>query len=168
MIFSPIQPRMCGDYCTLCNSSSAHSDTTPRVRGLRPSGLAAGDAVRYNPACAGTTNRENHWTLPMPIQPRVCGDYAIPAEKVARIADTTPRVRGLLHVVIHVSHRLRYNPACAGTTNCIPPLRGNYTIQPRVCGDYRTSLEYRATHSDTTPRVRGLHQRISGTRAILS
>ena len=131
-----IQPRVCGDYRVHLDLHRDESDTTPRVRGLRIGRITGLCPCRYNPACAGTTHGSGRAGRSSSIQPRVCGDYAIPAEKVARIADTTPRVRGLHLCRTSLQRRQRYNPACAGTT-CIA-IDGIVvlSIQPRVCGDY--------------------------------
>ena len=50
-----IQPRVCGDYCDVRERRYHAYDTTPRVRGLQWRGDARPAAIRYNPACAGTT-----------------------------------------------------------------------------------------------------------------
>ena len=143
-------------------------DTTPRVRGLRSPTLFGADVNRYNPACAGTTQKGTIFCWCPSIQPRVCGDYAQRHSRRLPHDDTTPRVRGLQCRVRFPKLETRYNPACAGTTCAPSSERLCYTIQPRVCGDYPFSAISQSCSSDTTPRVRGLHQRISGTRAILS
>ena len=163
-----IQPSVCGDYSHRLTDTDAIADTTPRVRGLRPSGLAAGDAVRYNPACAGTTRSSSAGTFLSSIQPRVCGDYCCRFCMSSMMVDTTPRVRGLHEVMELETVHSRYNPACAGTTLLFDEKVLVHQIQPRVCGDYLPTSTITRPLADTTPRVRGLHQRISGTRAILS
>ena len=94
----------------------------------------------------------------MSIQPRVCGDYLRSASASAALADTTPRMRGLLRVA-SVSMALdRYNPAYAGTTRHAILYEKRTQIQPRVCGDYTAAPPYSSTTSDTTPRMRGLRE----------
>ena len=111
---------------------------------------------RYNPACAGTTISLAARLYSHPIQPRVCGDYSSPDMPRNSLADTTPRVRGLLSALLRIRERRRYNPACAGTTPLCPGSSACKKIQPRVCGDYhRRALRYWDL-CDTTPRVRGL------------
>ena len=95
---STIQPRVCGDYTSLPSHRPLECDTTPRVRGLLFFLLLALAVERYNPACAGTTRTAS---LPRPapaIQPRVCGDYLVLSSTWSFSPDTTPRVRGLLHL----------------------------------------------------------------------
>ena len=70
--------------------------------------------------------------------------------------DTTPRVRGLLTVIIKCRRVVRYNPACAGTTVSRAALYRQIPIQPRVCGDYLLWCDVVLLLADTTPRVRGL------------
>ena len=163
-----IQPRVCGDYSTAMYLSSCPPDTTPRVRGLLSVVEVILNSYRYNPACAGTTSTNCQNCKSIEIQPRVCGDYVTPNLFHPLFIDTTPRVRGLRLTILARATLSRYNPACAGTT--LPSLRPVrlVSIQPRVCGDYSTNSAISSAVYDTTPRVRGLHQRISGTRAILS
>ena len=73
--FFTIQPRVCGDYDIGGGILFAISDTTPRVRGLHCHLGQLGLAVRYNPACAGTTKACRQSCPSRQIQPRVCGDY---------------------------------------------------------------------------------------------
>ena len=156
-----IQPRVCGDYALCCLIQPPSSDTTPRVRGLRVRNAIARLGNRYNPACAGTTSMTIYcWLLP-PIQPRVCGDYVVLTAMALSLYDTTPRVRGLLTVIIKCRRVVRYNPACAGTTRCPACSGSRIPIQPRVCGDYSLYRLLVAEHYDTTPRVRGLPRHTS-------
>ena len=134
-------------------------DTTPRVRGLPiPIGTFT-RLSRYNPACAGTTSSPSSHALPPSIQPRVCGDYSVSPASVRSYTDTTPRVRGLRLPTLLLRARLRYNPACAGTTGAAARGRSALSIQPRVCGDYSTVPLLLSISGDTTPRVRGLRGR---------
>ena len=153
---SAIQPRVCGDYRTTMLSATPWLDTTPRVRGLPSSTVSRLYAVRYNPACAGTTRACHPARCLQPIQPRVCGDYIIAKLFYDIASDTTPRVRGLRGAMSHRLLRCRYNPACAGTTDRRRPLLDALMIQPRVCGDYFAALYVPVRVIDTTPRVRGL------------
>ena len=163
-----IQPRVCGDYRMKRGIKKRFLDTTPRVRGLPEPQVRPASPYRYNPACAGTTPALPQTAPHNPIQPRVCGDYAKSIWTLLPSGDTTPRVRGL-HPNLYIWREYsRYNPACAGTTPFANILFSAIPIQPRVCGDYCVRFKSRNVLTDTTPRVRGLHQRISGTRAILS
>ena len=152
----PIQPRVCGDYRSEVVALHQCTDTTPRVRGLPCAAAPSSAAARYNPACAGTTYRPDYHSAGQTIQPRVCGDY-LPIVAGNRSAhDTTPRVRGLRRDRDQYISALRYNPACAGTTDSPHKIAVSFAIQPRVCGDY-SSQGFQDIHfADTTPRVRGL------------
>ena len=151
-----IQPRVCGDYNALRFVLFLAVDTTPRVRGLRRQKRAQWPCGRYNPACAGTTQIRWSWMPTHQIQPRVCGDYSSRVVVLAPHLDTTPRVRGLRTDTVRFNVDNRYNPACAGTTTYSEGPVGFPEIQPRVCGDYTPDEWKFCTHSDTTPRVRGL------------
>ena len=159
---------MCGDYNINRNALGRKDDTTPRVRGLRSHRADFLKPSRYNPACVGTTNSAAHQRRRQSIQPRVCGDYLRRKTGLGHATDTTPRVRGLHLNSYQFKYESRYNPACAGTTRGSQEPERRAAIQPRVCGDYSLISELIYRTGDTTPRVRGLHQRISGTRAILS
>ena len=152
----PIQPRVCGDYLALRLSLFPTVDTTPRVRGLPYPLSFCSFSLRYNPACAGTTEGPYAGYFSREIQPRVCGDYLVAMVALSDTDDTTPRVRGLLSFSRLCSFSHRYNPACAGTTPSAFLIIEPLSIQPRVCGDYRY-VDFRYIDNlDTTPRVRGL------------
>ena len=114
--FISIQPRVCGDYRLVPCTAHPFPDN--------------------NPACAGTTRLCHHIVPLSVIQPRVCGDYSFSFFSRSRSSDTTPRVRGLHGQLLCLVLRLRYNPACAGTTWCCHQHGHSPPIQPRVCGDY--------------------------------
>ena len=138
----PIQPRVCGDYLPLQHTSDIVKDTTPRMRGLRLYSCRADTVLRYNPAYAGTTEGFFSLSHGLPIQPRVCGDYARVSRYNLGKNDTTPRMRGLQPRISIARGRGRYNPAYAGTTSsnaCRPSMS---SIQPRVCGDYLRKCTY--------------------------
>ena len=152
-----IQPRVCGDYRRSANSVFGVSDTTPRMRGLRRDDHRSWRATRYNPAYAGTTPAAVSFCVPVPIQPRVCGDYLSLSPLGPQPFDTTPRMRGLRSHGRHNMNVRRYNPAYAGTTLAYPKTTGRREIQPRVCGDYsrRTfgglrSFRYNPAYAGTT------------------
>ena len=90
------------------------------------------------------------------IQPRVCGDYKILTKRKKTFLDTTPRVRGLRTAWTQFLESARYNPACAGTTPSGSVRKSPGAIQPRVCGDYVSTMRVVRGLVDTTPRVRGL------------
>ena len=54
--------------------------------------------------------------MPVPIQPRVCGENGFARKIMCAILDTTPRVRGKLAGYFGRPVIRRYNPACAGKT----------------------------------------------------
>ena len=91
-----IQPRVCGDYALFALGVVAAKDTTPRMRGLSAPWPDRPRCTGYNPAYAGTIQEKEQRMARASIQPRVCGDYGAAREKVGRIYDTTPRMRGLL------------------------------------------------------------------------
>ena len=147
-------PRVCGDY----NSIKMNNDTTPRMRGLPA--IQSIKHVRYNPAYAGTTLVLLCQLLNAAIQPRVCGDYPSGSARRSVLQDTTPRMRGLQVDTESVWVDFRYNPAYAGTTDRLQHVLTFVSIQPRVCGDYRSRGEQAYTADDTTPRMRGLREPI--------
>ena len=149
---------MCGDYLAGTPESPQRFDTTPRVRGLLGAISRICLGCRYNPACAGTTDDSTQICISVSIQPRVCGDYGKRAVLAHYTVDTTPRVRGLRYLSKRACSGIRYNPACAGTTDSIVDDVTSSKIQPRVCGDYLTAVHKRSNTGDTTPRVRGLHR----------
>ena len=151
-----IQPRVCGDYTTAYYRTACLCDTTPRLRGLPIWVECFMVLFRYNPAYAGTTDQGKNCCRFLPIQPRVCGDYASSTSMVRVYPDTTPRMRGLLGRATTVLLQRRYNPAYAGTTHQRTEADEIFAIQPRVCGDYALAASSYCSPYDTTPRMRGL------------
>ena len=86
----------------------------------------------------------------------MCGDYPARFSEVSDALDTTPRVRGLRTAWTQFLESARYNPACAGTTPSGSVRKSPGAIQPRVCGDYVSTMRVVRGLVDTTPRVRGL------------
>ena len=117
------------------------------------------DDGRYNPAYAGTTTIPPRFLLLLSIQPRVCGDYDKATIVHTALADTTPRMRGLLCYQRRSACSTRYNPAYAGTTPSPRAYMPARAIQPRVCGDYAECSHALSVPRDTTPRMRGLRRR---------
>ena len=157
---------MCGDYDAKLTSDTVRTDTPPRVRGLLTDTHLHLRHHRYNPACAGTTLSSSGPGRLLAIQPRVCGDYRCARSSSSPACDTTPRVRGLqIGIIINII-KLRYNPACAGTTSRVHGVGGVIEIQPRVCGDYALYPALEIIIRDTTPRVRGLRRDLRGLHVI--
>ena len=150
LLSAAVQPRVCGERSP-CRAQEASIGSAPRVRGtgiaytLRQDGSA--------PRVRGTDAHRGHTVTAKPVQPRVCGEQAVPGS-TAPCAGSAPRVRGTDPSAASAS-RARFSPACAGNGICsqslprrgsAPRVRGTGpphderstdTVQPRVCGERR-------------------------------
>ena len=70
-----VQPRVCGEYLYIVNSSNHGEGSTPRMRGIYCNFFETQKHSRFNPAYAG--NIHNFFILAscLQVQPRVCGEY---------------------------------------------------------------------------------------------
>lgn len=69
---------------------------------------------QMQPCVCGDYARSTMSSPPL-IQPRICGDYSSCRWQVRLSSDTTPRMRGLLAVLLRLCNKVRYNPAYAGS-----------------------------------------------------
>ena len=73
----------------------------------------------------------------------------------ASVTGSSPRVRGTLAFLLVPQHQWRFIPACAGNTQKYPPVFGQNTVHPRVCGEHNETAIYLPNISGSSPRVRG-------------
>ena len=72
-----------------------------------------------------------------------------------RFAGSAPRVRGTGRDVVEEPGLRRFSPACAGNGGRGQARSGSAAVQPRVCGERRTSTRTGQSNRGSAPRVRG-------------
>ena len=91
----------------------------------------------------------------MPVQPRACGERALPPFVVAPTAGSAPRVRGtVVHQWLKTAVQ-RFSPARAGNGRLRAPFRWARTVQPRACGERIWPCSSAQLSGGSAPRVRG-------------
>ncbi len=148
-------PRRCGAHAEDFPAHAPLGGSSPQVRGSRQrrgEGLRGG---RLIPAGAGLTDEELLCRLPMGAHPRRCGAHYRRSERSARMAGSSPQVRGSqidgpAGVVL-----AGLIPAGAGLTvggGVDLPGRGAH---PRRCGAHGGDVMKKAKSEGSSPQVRG-------------
>ena len=89
-----VHPRVCGELGDVWEMPLSELGSSPRVRGTRAQRLVLVVDCRFIPACAGNSSDRRHPAQRQPVHPRVCGELANNAVVDARVAGSSPRVRG--------------------------------------------------------------------------
>ena len=111
-----VHPRVCGELETGQLLARLAYGSSPRVRGTREERGRAGAPERFIPACAGNSISQARSAPTSTVHPRVCGELASKATSAARIAGSSPRVRGTPKRLPIVGGARRFIPACAGNS----------------------------------------------------
>ena len=129
--------------------------SSPRVRGTPGSSCLAVGASRFIPACAGNSGTAKPATELPPVHPRVCGELASYAHRLAGLSGSSPRVRGTPEGARRFERRHRFIPACAGNSVAPRAPRRARPVHPRVCGELAKQVRERGLQPGSSPRVRG-------------
>ena len=130
--------------------------STPRMRGIYLRHLMLYCLGRFNPAYAGNMQPLPPTWYISQVQPRVCGEYLKFSPSKRTWLGSTPRMRGILIYFRLKTDFLRFNPAYAGNIHITPASNAQRKVQPRVCGEYRTTYPGKQSAAGSTPRMRGI------------
>ena len=106
---------MCGEQPLELYWWSAHSGSSPRVRGAVRSALLGLGFVGIIPACAGSSDCLRLHTIAHKDHPRVCGEQGIIFDSDAVDEGSSPRVRGAENLFDGRAPKDGIIPACAGS-----------------------------------------------------
>ena len=70
-----VHPRACGEHASTCASGTSRYGSSPRMRGTRKPGGAAGERRRFIPAHAGNTLGGSSVSRSLTVHPRACGEH---------------------------------------------------------------------------------------------
>ena len=148
-------PRVCGEQWALTCAVTAHSGSSPRVRGAVAGAVAEGPGDGIIPACAGSSSLRHPAQSAAWDHPRACGEQPMFAFGCSVQSGSSPRVRGA--GVDGVAHVLVCGiiPARAGSS-ALP--FGDYMLEgdhPRACGEQTPRVELVDGWMGSSPRVRG-------------
>ena len=134
---SSVQPRLRGELSSSWPFRFNFIGSTPLARGTPVSRCTALTVLRFNPACAGNSCRNNqvpvkdvrfnpacagnsqteylisHWS---PVQPRLRGELRATGINIGKPNGSTPLARGTPIPFLLKAICLRFNPACAGNS----------------------------------------------------
>ena len=111
--------------------------------------------VRFNPACAGNSQTEyliSHWS---PVQPRLRGELRATGINIGKPNGSTPLARGTPIPFLLKAICLRFNPACAGNSRRRYEVFVNGTVQPRLRGELDVWHLAQKFDNGSTPLARG-------------
>ena len=106
---------MCGEQPLELYWWSAHSGSSPRVRGAGSAPYLAHSAVGIIPACAGSRSTTTSRRSARRDHPRVCGEQCDLLCLVLALSGSSPRVRGAAIAYGCTRLHTRIIPACAGS-----------------------------------------------------
>ena len=148
-------PRVCGEHFSEQFERINKTGSSPRMRGTR---MISSDFLTYLgiiPAYAGNTC----WTLStlreLQDHPRVCGEHLSRHAWSARLAGSSPRMRGT--PLQYACRRIRHGiiPAYAGNTSLHDPDSKQLGDHPRVCGEHVDRQSFAVRKWGSSPRMRG-------------
>ena len=116
---------------------------------------------RIIPARAGFTGRASSSRSGMPDHPRACGVYPRECQWGRWRPGSSPRVRGLLGGRHQADLGCRIIPARAGFTRVSASGAAGGPDHPRACGVYAGAPDCVLPPQGSSPRVRGLPERLS-------
>ena len=96
-----------------------------------------------------------------PVHPRACGEHRPTCPGSASSNGSSPRLRGTRVPRGIRDQRLRFIPAPAGNTACIPAVTRSSTVHPRACGEHLRRGGTVLATSGSSPRLRGTLYRVA-------
>ena len=156
----PDHPRACGVYRRHGRPRPRRRGSSPRVRGLLVHRHRVELTPRIIPARAGFTCGCPQDGAESEDHPRACGVYGMMRAGLRVGGGSSPRVRGLRLDSVGTHVGVRIIPARAGFTR--PQVGSDVSGRdhPRACGVYQVRTLPMQLASGSSPRVRGLRQRV--------
>ena len=135
--------------------------SSPRLRGTGSGIGVRRRPSRFIPAPAGNgSSPSTTWTA-RSVHPRACGERATCSTCAAKIAGSSPRLRGTGTTVWTRAVKTGFIPAPAGN-GCRPGTgQRRYAVHPRACGERTYSVHTVCMTGGSSPRLRG-----TGTAAV--
>ena len=141
-----VHPRGCGEYAFYAMVNLRVAGSSPRMRGILLRLFKQFRQRRFIPADAGNTWASLLTPLHTSVHPRGCGEYANPVPQ-GGAAD-------------------RFIPADAGNTPPTGCWSGFAAVHPRGCGEYVLPGNRRGAICGSSPRMRGIRNRILAPQRI--
>ncbi len=132
----PVHPRAGGEHALRDFLSIQARGSSPRGRGTHLKQALKRASVRFIPASAGNTRSLGETHNRHTVHPRVGGEHASRASKVARSVGSSPRGRGTPGKRSSGRDAVRFIPAWAGNTARHPSQGEWQPVHPRVGGEH--------------------------------
>ncbi|KXS38169.1 MAG: hypothetical protein AWU55_1647 [Halomonadaceae bacterium T82-2] len=150
-----VDPRGCGEAQIQIDDGSPTAGRSPRVRGSPAQqyhGIVDAGSI---PAGAGKPSAGRCWTPSTRVDPRGCGEASGRVDLPTFEWGRSPRVRGSLTHSPSCEDALGSIPAGAGKPTCCGTGWCPAGVDPRGCGEARSSTCAPTDNSGRSPRVRG-------------
>ena len=151
-------PRGCGEHLLVCGVAGFEQGSSPRMRGARHCGTAAGRPVGIIPADAGSTCRRQDPRATTGDHPRGCGEHFCLVFPQASRLGSSPRMRGAHPPRSLSACPCRIIPADAGSTGILLCRGTGGGDHPRGCGEHDGLLRRGDTGPGSSPRMRGAQE----------
>ncbi len=171
-----VHPRVCGELFASRPRVRGTLGSSPRVRGTQRRCRGQPTVLRFIPACAGNSAKEERCCRILAVHPRVCGELVYASYGAKTEIGSSPRVRGTLGIHQRQRSRLQVHPRVCGELSSStrrerndagssPRVRGTRprravrrrcpAVHPRVCGELEVCQACRNAYDGSSPRVRG-------------
>ena len=158
LVIPAVHPRVCGEQVSAESPLHAPPGSSPRVRGTDQSPRESTNGLRFIPACAGNSSRQDHPGPSRTVHPRVCGEQFFWQSATGPVVGSSPRVRGTAALRSGCDRGNRFIPACAGNSRAGLRQCRRCAVHPRVCGEQFGPWFDLDVVGGSSPRVRGTAQ----------
>ena len=156
----PVHPRVRGEQSPSRTGSTRCTGSSPRARGAGCYGTKLTDRLRFIPACAGSRTEGKCPRPYRPVHPRVRGEQQIVRHRALTICGSSPRARGAAGMARRPAARIRFIPACAGSSDGWLVEEVSRAVHPRVRGEQDQLVDIAPVNVGSSPRARGaVHSR---------
>ena len=129
------------------------------MRGIRFCAGSENQTLRATPACAGNIQSHTRLFYKGWVHPRSRGEHLLHSLRELRFTGSPPHTRGIPSDFTILCSDPGFTPACAGNTRRRTSARSNFSVHPRVRGEYLYVLCVLSVLRGSPPRARGIQGR---------
>ncbi len=153
--YTPVHPRMHGDHWNWSSLIMNGFGSSPHARGPLVVSATNICSARFIPACTGTTSADSSPHSPSSVHPRMHGDHCLRCHYRTLLHGSSPHARGPPRVRRRAGPRVRFIPACTGTTSSRTDVNAILSVHPRMHGDHAGDAYGAGERGGSSPHARG-------------
>ncbi len=152
---STVHPRGRGEQLAIGQLRVNTDGSSPRARGTDYRSASERNQVRFIPAGAGNSTRQQTARPPPPVHPRGRGEQFSVIVPTAQLSGSSPRARGTVMLPTNQRSYYRFIPAGAGNSDDHSLSPGSSPVHPRGRGEQQMSYVRWYGRDGSSPRARG-------------